>query len=62
MIIQISDIRPGETIEVRVKDSLIPKRLAEKLEIHIRKATNASVGTTSQHAGGRPQHRRTIDF
>lgn len=62
MIIQISDIRPDETIEIRVKDSTILKRPAESVDIHIQRATKGSTGTTPQRPGGGPRQRRTVNF
>ena len=57
MIIQISDIRSDETIEIRVKDSLILKRPAESVDIHIHSTTKRSVDTTLKRPDVRPRHR-----
>ena len=62
MIIQISDIRPDETIEIRVKDNLILTQPAESVDIHIQMATKGSTGTAPRRPGGGPPHRRAINF
>jgi len=62
MIIQISDVRPDETIEIRVDDGVILKRPTESVNILIQRATKGSTGPTPSRPGGGSPHRRAIDF
>ncbi|HNP62592.1 MAG TPA: hypothetical protein PKH39_01590 [Woeseiaceae bacterium] len=62
MNIQISDIRPDETIEIRVKDSPILKRPADSVDIHIHSTIKRSEDTTPKRPDARPRRRRAISF
>jgi hypothetical protein len=62
MIIHISNIRPDETIEIRVKDGSILTPSAELVDIRIKKGREGSLSAAPKSPDGGPRHRRAVCF
>ena len=62
MIIRISDIRPEETIEIRVNNRSILTRPTKPVNIHIENVGKGYSSTSPHRPGGGPRHKRAISF
>lgn len=62
MIIRISDLRPEETIEIRVNNRSILRRTTEPVEIRIENVGKGCSSTSPHRPGRGPRHKRAISF